>query len=477
MRKDLGRPVRLATPPAAIAVLAARVAVVTTAPAAAATDIASRNRRAGCGKRLVAPVRPGPALGAVLLALVVALTALPATPAGSTPATVTIHVDDDAPSGGNGSGRSPYSNLEDALAAAKGTSVEVVIKVAPGSYSVSNTLVIDRPLQLRGSSVLIKDADGWPTGDTAPGTETRVSSSNASLAQLIQVARSDGGVVSDVKIEGLVLQTAAQSVGVSLTRAQDYSVSENGFRAPMRLGVQSVASSGTVTGNHFRGIGAGVVLNAGYAGSPSSAVVAGNRSVQNGLGGVALVGSGVGIPDVADQLDAVVRDNDLSGNTNASQGFGLRLFLMSPDPGVAQSTAGIKAVVRDNRIDGNRIGIQIDAGFPVRSAGGVCEGRVYSGTVDLELGGNSLTSSLQAAALVTFTRNTAALNPSSLSLWQYLHGATFTVSDSDGTLAGAWIDHPASDPFVGPCDGDAANEPLDNVLLYNGVAIANGKNF
>jgi Protein of unknown function (DUF1565) len=436
-----------------------------------------RGQRVRYGKRLLGPGRPGAALSVPLLASVVALAALPVTPAESAPATVTIHVDDDAPSGGNGSGRSPYSKLEDALAAAKVTSADVVIKVAPGNYSVSNALVIDRPLQMRGSSVLIKGADGWPTGDTAPGTETRVSSTNASLAQLIQVARSDGGVLSDVRIEGFVLQAGAQSVGVSLTRVQGYSVFENSFRAPMRLGVQSVASSGTVTGNHFRGIGTGVILNAGYAESPSSAVVTRNRSVQNGLGGVALVGSGVGILDVADQLDAVVRDNDLSGNTSANQGFGLRLFLMSPDPGLAQSTAGINAVVRDNRIDGNRIGIQVDAGFPVRNASGVCESRVYSGAVDLELAGNTLTNSLQAPALVTFTRNTAALTPSMLSLWQYLHGATFTVSDSDGTLAGAWIDNPASDPFIGPCAGDAVNEPLDNVVAYNGVTLASGKNF
>src|SRR5262245_53862619 len=70
-------------------------------------------------KHLLGPGRPGAALGVLLSAIVVALTALPVTPAESAPARVTIHVDDDAPSGGNGSGRSPYRKLEDALAAAK----------------------------------------------------------------------------------------------------------------------------------------------------------------------------------------------------------------------------------------------------------------------------------------------------------------------------------------------------------------------
>ena len=64
-----------------------------------------------------------------------------------------------------------------------------------------------------------------------------------------------------------------------------------------------------------------------------------------------------------------------------------------------------------------------------------------------------------------------------LSQWQYLHASTYTISDSDGTLAGAWVDHPAADPFVGPCPADASNEALGNVLLYNGTALPNGRNF
>jgi len=64
-----------------------------------------------------------------------------------------------------------------------------------------------------------------------------------------------------------------------------------------------------------------------------------------------------------------------------------------------------------------------------------------------------------------------------LPLWQYLHAATFVVSDADGTLANAWIDHPATDPYVGPCPGDATHESLGNVLIYNGAVLPNGRNF
>ena len=61
--------------------------------------------------------------------------------------------------------------------------------------------------------------------------------------------------------------------------------------------------------------------------------------------------------------------------------------------------------------------------------------------------------------------------------WQYLHAATFVISDRDRTLADARIDHPASDPFLGPCPGDAAHEPMQNALIYNSVALPNGRNF
>jgi hypothetical protein len=133
--------------------------------------------------------------------------------------------------------------------------------------------------------------------------------------------------------------------------------------------------------------------------------------------------------------------------------------------------------VQDNRIAGNRTGIFVDAGFPYRRVGTTCDPRVFSGTIDLTLSGNTLSGSLLESALVTFTRNSAALIPSTLGLWQYLHGATFTITDPDETLAGARIDHPELDPFLGPCPGDALHEALGNVLRYNGVDLANGRNF
>ena len=85
--------------------------------------------------------------------------------------------------------------------------------------------------------------------------------------------------------------------------------------------------------------------------------------------------------------------------------------------------------------------------------------------------------SVLAPALVTFTRYTAAMGFQPMREWQYLHDSTFSISDPDDSLAGALIDHPERDPFLGSCPGDERLEPLRNSLLRNGLAVPNGRNF
>ena len=401
---------------------------------------------------------------------------------GFTQRRVVIHVDDDAAPGGNGSGRFPYSTLPAALEAAKAISAPVRIAVAPGHYLITDTLVIDRSLELRGSTELLQDSDGWPTGDEVPGTETRIVAATSLGAQpVVFIGRSDARVLNDVSIRGFIFEGTTAGIEVLLTRVQNYVVSGNVFRAPAFLGLQSVASSGQVIANHFSGVGTGAILSGGYPESPSSVVFTGNRSVGNRLAGLILNGASINIPELGDELHAVIRSNDLSDNTLLpSFTSGLRLFILRRDlgaPGDSQFSASIQALVQGNRLIGNRIGISIDAGFPYRRVGIACDPRVYSGAIDLTLLGNTLAGSLQIPSLVTFTRNSAALNPAMLSDWQYLHGASYVISDQDGTLADAWIDHPESDSFLGPCPGDAGPESLGNVLIYNGVVVPNGRNF
>jgi hypothetical protein len=267
---------------------------------------------------------------------------------------------------------------------------------------------------------------------------------------------------------------------VILRRVQDYTVQDNVFRAPALHGVQSLASSGRVAGNYFNGDDLATVLGGGYPASPSAVTFTGNRVVHSLNGAVALIGAPNLIAEPGGELDAVLRDNDLSNNTSNNFTWGVRIYIIRRDLGTAgdsQSEGNVRALLQDNRLFGNKIGILLDAGFPYRRVGTTCDPRIYYGSIDLTLKDNTLTDSLVAPALVTFTRGFTALNLATLPQWQYLHGATFTIIDPQGTLADTWIDHPERDPFVGPCPNDSANEPLGNVLRYNGVVIGNGRNF
>ncbi len=390
-----------------------------------------------------------------------------------------IHVDDDSTLGGNGSTRFPYNNLADALADARTTSAAVVIDVAPGRYVIDSTLVIDRSLVLRGSSVMSEGTHGLPTGGIVAGTATRIVGSEAlGPAPLVAVGRSDGVVIKKVTIRGFVFKGAADYFGTELnfTRVQGLVVAGNVFRAPARFGIETIASSGRVDENHFSRLQTGAVFTGGYPASPSKVTFRGNRSVRNDLGGVLLSGASISIPELGDQLDATVRDNDLSDNG----AFGVRLFIVRRDlgaPGDSQSTGHINALLRGNRIARNVTGVLIDAGFPFRQVDDTCDPRLYSGTIDLRLEDNTVSGSLDVASWITFTRWPGAQDPESLASWQYLHAAVFTITDRQRVLGDIAIDHPERDPLVGPCPGDQMDEPLDNVLRYNGVVLPNGRNY
>jgi hypothetical protein len=389
---------------------------------------------------------------------------------------VVLRVDDDAAAGGDGSARHPYDEVPAAVAEARTLNAPTVIVIAPGTYPLASSLLLDFPVELRGSTVPAYDyGDPWPNGAAVDGTETRIfGEQSVGVQPLIKVGRADGNVINGVTIRGLTLQGAPGGIQILLTRVQGYTLADNLFRTPGFLAVQSIASSGTLKGNHFSGVSTAIVANGGYPASPSSITVKGNRAVHN-LGGILLNGASFNIPELGNQLDAVVRDNDWSSNPT----FGLRVFVLRRDPGApgdTQFSAAVKATIEDNRIDGNGLGVSIDAGFPYRQTA-TCDPRIFSGRFDLDFKGNTLTNSSTAATIISFTRYTAALNPAMLGQWQYLHGASFNISDADGMFAGAWIDNPATDPFIGPCPMDATHEPLHNVLMMNGTQLPSGRNF
>jgi hypothetical protein len=386
-----------------------------------------------------------------------------------------IHVDDNAAPGGDGSRRFPFNNIANALARAASLGGAVVV-VEPGQYPVSSTLQIQSPIDLRGSNVMEVDDAGWPTGSIAPGTETRIVGTAAlGTGALVSVGPSASGVIEGVKIRNFTFDSGvARGDDVNFNRTQDYSVSNNAFRGLAANGIFSVASSGKIIGNYISVNVTGAAVAAGYPASPSTVKFVGNRLVGN-IAGLVLIGSTSRVPETGDQLDVLVRNNDLSENNRvAGFSFGLRIFTINRPLGAAgdtQSTGNVRATIQGNRIADNEIGVTIDAGFPFRRVGTTCDPRVYSGTFDLKLRGNTLSGSRFIPALIAFTRNQAALHQFPLDLWQYLHSATYNITDPDGTLADASIDHPEVDPFIGPCPNDAAHELLDNTLIYNGTVL------
>ena len=266
---------------------------------------------------------------AVALAIVLAAVATSVRAATVT----TIYVNNTAALGGDGSTRFPFSDLTDAVSAAKVIAGSVVIAIAPGVYTIDHSLVIDRPLELRGASVLVQGADRRPTGEVVQGTDTRiVGTSTLGTTPLVAVGRTDGIVISGVTISGLIFDAIPTSVEVFLTRVQNYSILNNVFLPPAQFGMHSVASSGVVTGNYFSGVGTGAIFSGGYAASPSSVVFQQNRAVKNALGGVLLNGASIGIPELGDQVRAIIQDNDLSSNNQiAGFSFGIRVFILRRD--------------------------------------------------------------------------------------------------------------------------------------------------
>jgi hypothetical protein len=397
-----------------------------------------------------------------------------------------MHVDDDAQPGGTGSAGRPFNNLPDAIDQARQLGGGVRIMIAPGVYELTETLAIDFPVVLLGANEMEDDGSGWPSGKVAPNTETVILSTAAlGMNDVVKVGSETGPVIKDpVAFRNLTFDTGPNfSHALHMIKAQDFAVTgcifqgENG-----NIGVFPVASSGVIAYNYLS-VGAGISVNAGTPGSPANVEVTRNRGRGNTFGGLLLNGSGWELPETnADQLDAVVTDNDFSDNhAEGELRFGIRVFLIRRDSGQAgdeQDTGNVRALIENNRIFGNDLGMAIDAGFPFRNFGGdpptSCDERVYHGSFDLELSGNDLSDSFLAPALISFSRHVTYVDSSALESWQFLHDTTYTISDPDNSLDGFWLDHPAKDPFTGGlCVDDDSQEPLENQLVYNGVPVPN----
>jgi hypothetical protein len=104
-----------------------------------------------------------------------------------------IHVNDNAPTGGDGTAAWAYNTIAAAVVRARVVGGDRTIKVEPGRYELESTITIDIPLDLLGSNVLEIDSNGWPTGVVSPGTETRIVGLAAlGTHPILSVGRTDG---------------------------------------------------------------------------------------------------------------------------------------------------------------------------------------------------------------------------------------------------------------------------------------------
>jgi hypothetical protein len=388
---------------------------------------------------------------------------------------VVLHVDADAPSGGDGTGAAPYSNLPAAVVEARSrflaSSARVKIQIEPGLYILTDTLLLDVPgLELRGSNVMPAAEDGWPIDVLEEGTETRIISAGPFAgAPLIHVAPSGSDLtVSDVTLANLTVDHNRQGNAILIERVQGFTVKGCLLTRASPGGVLALLSSGTIARNYMTGTGCGVCIGGGNTSSPANVRIVGNRSVRNTNGGVLLDAGVTGTDESHATLVVVIQGNDLSHNTGAPlNSFGIRIFTSPLGPFLLANDNHVTAFIVGNRVRSNTIGVVIDAGFPHRAVGSNVDPRLFRGSLDVTLQDNDVAANLSAPALVTFTRNSAALSPAQLTSWKYLQDSNFRISDPQNSLAGFWLDHPVVDPIDG--------RNLENLLIINGSRIENDR--
>jgi len=108
----------------------------------------------------------------------------------------------------------------------------------------------------------------------------------------------------------------------------------------------------------------------------------------------------------------------------------------------------------------------VDGNYPYRTQNRIADCRLFEGRIDVTFQNNDVTGNSRTPLALTFTRNIAANDPMRLdptlfaTSFQYVQNSFFSVSDPDGSLVGAWLDHPVTDPIDG--------RTLNNRLFLNG---------
>ncbi len=390
---------------------------------------------------------------------------------------VEIYVDGTATAGGDGSLLTPFQTLQDGVAAARNRvdsqqGIRVVVRIAalPAGerYSIdpATPLLIDRPMELRGSGTMDTDGSNLPTGISADETLVEAVPALGSDQTLIEIA------ADDVAIKGLTISAGGASGGgfasLFVRESERFLVQGNLFVGEPAVAIQTVASSGLVFFNRIEDAGCGICL---VGGAVSAFVqVTNNRVSDSSAGGLEALGRaelpGTRLSGFATgNLVAQVFENDFHGAIPGvgTQGFsyGVRVAMARDSrwtvPGFDPSVVvrgSVSIRIDENLLRDNYYGISIDAGTP-----SAADPRSYSGALDIGTVDNDFVDST-ASMLVSFTRSSRAADPTD-SNWKYTENASVDLLAVRTNQSDIWIDHPDAD----------GGGPLGNSLRFNSLAV------
>ncbi len=431
--------------------------------------------------------------------------------------------------GGDGTREHPYRRITDGLNRARAlrarTEAPIIVNVAPGTYvgsyqTTGPTIdalpwILNIPnFVLRGSTQLVVDANGLPTGEIASGATILTHPEGEALRvdeDLVYIGAAgtklpdgtpDPATVTRgdcVSVEGFSLFHPGGGNAVDADRVKNFAVSRNvgqgGFVPTLvqGAGVITRGANGVVRGNFFTNHTGGVIAQGGNASFPANVQVLANRMNHNGNGTIdkgapsleqpvvaeANPLAAVPFADVFETLSIEISGNDLSEVAPttppmANQGIKIGVVLDFPASPIPPPCPDPRPVVRgevdafvhDNRIDQNDIGVVIDGDYPYRTVNGVEDCRLFEGRLNVTFQNNDVTRNLRTPLALTFTRNVAATDLRRLdprffpTSFQYVQNSFFSLSDPDGSLVGGWLDHPVTDPIDG--------RTLNNHLFLNG---------
>lgn len=459
------------------------------------------------------------------VAILNSLFGLPPGPTGVEPAE-DLYVAATAPvTGGDGSFANPYRRITDAVVRARSDRETgaippdrlIRIHVAPGTYvgtffefdlsghpeyEILPIVLNVRRLAIFGSTHLVRDARGLPTGSEPGATILQSNRRLFAFQFIVLITRTSGDAIgNEVTVEGLSfddfqdVRGVANSASVFVDRVSDFRL-RNNLMQHEDFGVVTRLASGTLEGNLLVENGEATSVTGGSLVHPATVLLQANRATRNTSHGFMNIATGVvaGLPsagsnppdlaaaiseplqttfdrndpgdlqNIPDTLTVVLAGNDVSANGQ----LGIR-FMANVHPLTYRTsdetqplTGTLQAFVLRNTSVGNGFyGVDLEGGFTERT-----EPRRFVQDLSVYFERNSFAGNGLAGALFSFRHWAAAVGFEPLERFKFAEDSTYQVTDPEGELAGFDLDHPATDPLSGTV--------LDNLLTVNGVEVPNG---